>query len=140
MDCAEPRDDQFLASLSTRSAKTTPLQPLFRGAGNVHGRPVPGDNTLLSNHLERHHAIQRGQQVRTGRTSCGRFSSLAQTFRLAGIIRGLLPVVADGGGYRARGPLTSLAGSITMLRNSPSTPSAAMPTSRNGIRTSQTRG
>ena len=42
------------------------------------------------------------------------------------------PVVARPAGQSARGPRRSLTGSITMPRNSSSTPSTAMPTMRNG--------
>src|SRR5262245_29519386 len=42
--------------------------------------------------------------------------------------------------YMARGPLNSLAGSMKRPRSSPSTPSTAMPTRRNGKRTIHTSG
>ena len=43
-------------------------------------------------------------------------------------------------GQRPRGPLTSLVGSMMMLRKSPITPSTAIPTIRRGIRRIQTSG
>ena len=41
---------------------------------------------------------------------------------------------------KARGPLSSLPGSVTIPRNSPNTPSTAMPTMRSGIRRIHTSG
>src|SRR5712671_1640445 len=41
---------------------------------------------------------------------------------------------------RLRGPVTSLSGNVTMARNSPSTPSTAMPTIRKGISRIHTSG
>lgn len=63
-----PRN-KALAALSRRSAKPTQAATTVPWLGNAQERPVPGDNTLLSKHLERHHANQRGNTYSTASTA-----------------------------------------------------------------------